>query len=345
MVQPTRPPASGFVTFSRKIYNPIGFAKGYNFVLFFIFVGALMGFSLARMPYLDYWHTFRDGKRNEMYYFNGGHVQLGMMLHLFTIIPSSFLVCFQFVPVIRHRLLTFHRINGYLVILLSLASTVGAFMVARRAFGGGLDTQTAIGTMGILFVVSLALAYYNVKRLQIEQHRAWMLRAWAYAGAIITLRLIFVMMLFINSDAGYSTVRDCSQIDYEMGGDKDKVLELFQGCEAFYSGSDEHASVVVPASLLGNAATAGSALTLNFGSAIWLALAIHAIGIELYLVLTPTEHERLRNISYQRQLEAGMKNPGRAGLTVDRIGDAEKWVPKLQAEVDRAPLTSSYAEN
>ena len=37
------------------------------------------------------------------------------------------------------------------------------------------------------------------------------------------------------------------------------------------------------------------------------------------------EAQRLRKISYQRQLEAGMKKPGRAGLTSDRLGDADLW--------------------
>jgi hypothetical protein len=45
------------------------------------------------------------------------------------------------------------------------------------------------------------------------------------------------------------------------------------------------------------------------------------------LQLTPAESERLRNVSYQRQVEAGMKHPGRAGLTADRIGDSAVWVP------------------
>lgn len=27
-----------------------------------------------------------------------------------------------------------------------------------------------------------------------------------------------------------------------------------------------------------------------------------------------------------------MKNPGRAGLTVDRFGDSEKWSPRIQSE-------------
>lgn len=32
-------------------------------------------------------------------------------------------------------------------------------------------------------------------------------------------------------------------------------------------------------------------------------------------------------MSYQRQVEAGMRNPGMAGLTADRLGDAARWKP------------------
>jgi hypothetical protein len=43
-----------------------------------------------------------------------------------------------------------------------------------------------------------------------------------------------------------------------------------------------------------------------------------------------------------------MQNPGRAGLTIDRFGDSEKWIPKsiqgesgakLQAEKVSDPIT------
>ena len=44
--------------------------------------------------------------------------------------------------------------------------------------------------------------------------------------------------------------------------------------------------------------------------------------------LTPREAERLRNVSYQRQVEAGMRNPGNAGLTAERLGDAKPFVPE-----------------
>ena len=74
----------------------------------------------------------------------------------------------------------------------------------------------------------------------------------------------------------------------------------------------------------------GAALGFCFGTAIWLALVLHAIGVEVYLALTPKEGTRLRYVSYQRQLEAGYRHPGSAGLTSDRLGDADVWQPASQ---------------
>lgn len=190
MAASSRPPANRFVGAMRKVYNPVGFGKGYNFVLWFIFAGAMMGFVLARFMYLSYDGVFcaPGGKAQaipgECYaYSTKDYYRIGIRMHLYTIIPAGFLVCFQFVPVIRHKLMLFHRLNGYTVILLSLAGTVGALMITRVSFGGGLDVQAVLGLMAILFIGSLGLAIYNIKMLQIEQHRAWMLRAWFYASS------------------------------------------------------------------------------------------------------------------------------------------------------------------
>lgn len=50
------------------------------------------------------------------------------------------------------------------------------------------------------------------------------------------------------------------------------------------------------------------------------------------LNLTPKEATRLRQVSYQRQLEAGYSNAGNAGLTVQRLGDADPFVPGQNAD-------------
>lgn len=59
---------------------------------------------------------------------------------------------------------------------------------------------------------------------------------------------------------------------------------------------------------------------------------------EKQLRLTPKESNRLRQVSYERQLERGMSRPGYAGLTVERFGDAEPFhpAPKVSSEQEVA---------
>jgi len=44
-----------------KVHEFMGFKKGYNFFLWFVFAGALFGFSLARLQYLDLDGGFAKG--------------------------------------------------------------------------------------------------------------------------------------------------------------------------------------------------------------------------------------------------------------------------------------------
>lgn len=183
MVKSDRPAANGFVAGLRKLYNPIGFSKGYNFTLFFIFAGGMMGFCIYSTPKIDFWKNFcgPDGSA-ECYFYTKGINEIGLVLHLCTILPAGILVCFQFVPAIRHKAIILHRINGYIVITLSIASTVGAMISARRAYGGGLEVQSGVGLVGILWLGCMLMGYINIKRLQLEEHRAWMLRGWFYVS-------------------------------------------------------------------------------------------------------------------------------------------------------------------
>jgi hypothetical protein len=82
--------------------------------------------------FFNYDNTFCGNKKGgssaapgECYYYEQGHYKTGMMLHLFTILPVGILVFFQFIPAIRHRIILLHRINGYLVICLTLVSIAG----------------------------------------------------------------------------------------------------------------------------------------------------------------------------------------------------------------------------
>ena len=104
------------------------------------------------------------------------------------------------------------------------------------------------------------------------------------------------------------------------------TLALYAACN---STTQDPYDIKVPvlANFGGNTDQVGASFDVNFGMAIWLALALHVIGVEMYLHLTPREHERLRQISYEKQLEAGFKNPGSAGVVAQRFGDANPWYP------------------
>jgi hypothetical protein len=172
--------------FARTIYNPLGFTKAYNFILYFIFAGALLGFTLARFSYLNF-NVFcptvdtggNGAAPGECYYYrNFNWYKVGIKLHLGGVLPSALIAVFQFTPFIRHKAILVHRIGGYTSMLLWTVGLVGGVMVVRRAFGGGLEVQAWVGFATIASSVCFVLAIVNIKRLQIEQHRAWMLRGW-----------------------------------------------------------------------------------------------------------------------------------------------------------------------
>ncbi|KAE9980093.1 hypothetical protein EG328_000458 [Venturia inaequalis] len=328
-----RPPKNSLNAAARRIYNPIGFSRFYNFILWIIFAGALFGFLLARAAYMNFNGVFCGGDLKygaapgECLSYKG-HYKFGIIMHLVTIFPAGFLVLFQFIPAIRHHIILFHRINGYAIVLLVLFSNAGALMAARVAFGGTLSTQMWVGFVAIITTLSLVLAWINIKRLQIDQHRIWMLRAWFYLASVITERLIaLAAQPIIKSIGSYVYAMRCSKIVGIMttyGIPAQAARGFYPACIPFLNGQGDPYAVV-QAGGLGRPEQIAAALSVSFGACLWLALMINAIGIEIYISLTPREHERLRQVSYERQQEAGMSHAGSSGLTADRFGDSEPW--------------------
>lgn len=188
------PPSSpgSFVPTWRRGHRPVGSQKGYNFSLWCIFAVGALAFTLSRAEYLDYYGVFckknhlsrgHHAAPGECYYFlNGGREQIGMMIHIYSIIPCCILQFFQFVPIVRQRFVLFHRINGHAVIILLSIAIVGVLMALPGSFGGDPTWQAAVMIHTAMMVTGLFLAMTNIKRLQIEQHRAWMLRTWIWVS-------------------------------------------------------------------------------------------------------------------------------------------------------------------
>ncbi|KAL8663595.1 MAG: hypothetical protein Q9202_003783 [Teloschistes flavicans] len=312
-----------------------------------IFAGALVGFTLARLSYLNIAGSASSSFANssspgEWFWYRNGIYRVGIAIHLATVLPAGLLMPWQFLPIIRHKLLMLHRINGYIIVTLVIISNIGAVMIVRRAFGGTLATQAGVGVLAIMSTVSIALAYYNIKRLQIDQHRAWMLRAMFYLGTIITLRLIMIIAaLIISKSNNYYTTMECGSVRTIYNTDPQRIQSLYPQCTQ--PGSTNDTLVIVHATFGdGQPEQIGASLRMNFGMALWMALLLHAVGVEIYLGLTPREGNRLRQVSYERQMERGMQHPGSAGLTSDRLGDADPWRPLNELKMASSGLRSDH---
>lgn len=145
---------------------------------FFDFHGTMCGEGVgATLPGECYWY------KKSLF------AEIGIRIHLYGVLPAGILAVFQFIPAIRRKSITFHRVAGYISNVLVLIGTIGGFMIAGHSVGGGADIQVAVWFLGIVVIIQLGLAMWNIKKLQIDQHRAWMLRAWFLVCSILpTLR-------------------------------------------------------------------------------------------------------------------------------------------------------------
>jgi uncharacterized membrane protein len=312
-----------------RIYSFLGFKKSYNATLFCIFAPFLLLFTLERLKCLSVEGVWaKQISPGEWYWYHKGRERIGISVHLGAILPCGALTVLQFVPAIRQRMPTFHRINGRIILMLLLVANVGALMIARHAFGGTIETQTGTGFLVIITTIGGALAWYNIKRLQLDQHRAWMLRTMFYMGSIITMRMILVSgALIISQIDEYRNIWSCEQIEWTwnflQAGD---YLQSYPQCANQSGLSTGYVPVLANIANVKDPAQLGTSLQIPFGMAIWLAIIVHVIGVEIYLHLTPREALRLRIESYKRQKGAGYENPGSASLVPEKFGDADPWV-------------------
>jgi len=79
---------NAFVRVMREAYNPIGFEKGYNFTLFFVFAGALLGFVPARLSYLDINGRSKTlAAPGEWFWCSKRFYRIGLAIHLCCVLP------------------------------------------------------------------------------------------------------------------------------------------------------------------------------------------------------------------------------------------------------------------
>jgi hypothetical protein len=148
---------------------------------------------------------------------------------------------------------------------------------------------------------------------------------------------VVLSSIIISSIGGYYIAMPCKQLAY-MGG----IAANYPACAADPNGQT---AVLANFNTPTGVEQVAASMQTGFAMSGWIAFWLHVIGIEIYLKLTPAEGERLRQVSYERQLERGFKHPGRAGLTVDRLGDAEEWKPHGAASAKGDTMVMSDSES
>lgn len=105
----------------------------------------------------------------------------------------------QFLPGVRRRYLHLHRRFGRMLVALALVSGVYALAAAfvLPAFGG-VPTQAATVVFGLWFLLSLLLAVHHIRQGRVAKHRVWMIRAFAVALGVATIRA-YVALLQIGT--------------------------------------------------------------------------------------------------------------------------------------------------
>ncbi len=134
-----------------------------------------------------------------------GRFAANHLLTLLHVVPGGIvliLASFQFSSRIRSRHIQFHRWSGRFLLLAGfVAGLSGLYFGLFIPYGGPSET-IVIALVGGLFLVALSRAFFAIRRHQVARHREWMIRAFAVAIGISTVRVVAAVLDIALTPAG-----------------------------------------------------------------------------------------------------------------------------------------------
>jgi hypothetical protein len=125
---------------------------------------------------------------------------------LLHIVPGAiFLVLapVQFISRVRDRHIRFHRWSGRVAILAAWVSGLAGLYFGLFMPYAGPGEAIAIALFGGLLLVAVSLGFVSIRRGRVGRHREWMIRAFALASAISTVRIVAAIMDIALTPAGF----------------------------------------------------------------------------------------------------------------------------------------------
>lgn len=119
------------------------------------------------------------------------------------------------------------------------------------------------------------------------------------------MRIIMILAAtIISSIGGYYHAQPCDKLEY-MFKSANATVGLYPECAGYFSGQSPAQQAAVAANLGGNVAEVASVFSATFGPAFWLAFALHAVGIEIYVSFIPIPMTKKRISRLLEILEVG----------------------------------------
>ena len=134
--------------------------------------------------------------------YNSGFLQYPTIVALHVVLGGVYLTLapFQFVKRIRSRHLAYHRWAGRVLVSIGVVVGVTALFMGLVIPFSGWAERVIIGVFGGLFLLALGKGFVHVRAGRVASHREWMIRAFAIALSIATMRMIFIPALLVAAD-------------------------------------------------------------------------------------------------------------------------------------------------
>ena len=134
--------------------------------------------------------------------YNPGFLRYPTIVALHVVLGGVYLALapLQLVKRIRSRHLAYHRWAGRVLVSIGLVVGVTALFLGLVIPFSGWSERVIIGLFGSLFLLALGKGFAHIRAGRVASHREWMIRAFAIALSIATMRLIFIPALLVAAD-------------------------------------------------------------------------------------------------------------------------------------------------
>lgn len=121
---------------------------------------------------------------------------IARMSHMLPGLTYMLLAPFQFIPRIRNRYPKFHRINGRMVLILTIVLLPSGMIFAFAHPYVGFREQVPTVFYTVIYLVCVAMGLRSIYRRRFAEHREWMIRVYAFGLGIYSIRVWY--WLFLN---------------------------------------------------------------------------------------------------------------------------------------------------